>query len=1077
MIRGLVTASVRSRGVIAALTVLVLGLAGFQLTRMPVDTLPEFSATTVEVRTEALGLSAYEVEQLITAPMEQNLLNGVAYLDHVSSRSLPGLSVVEMTFEDGTDPLDARQVVQERLTEAHKALPNVSDAPQMLQPLSTSSRVMMVGLRSDEVQMIDLSVLARWTIRPALLGVPGVANVAIWGQRDRQLQVLVDPQRLDAADVTVDQVIASTGNALWASPLTFLEAAAPGRGGFIETPTQRIGIQHVNPIITAQDLSQITIESRPGQPAPAEPLLLGDIAEVIEHHQPLIGDGLVDDGTGLVLVIEKFPGANTLDVTGGIEKELGKLAPGLTGVEVQTSLYRPAAYISAAHRNLTGLLFGGIALGLVALAALRRSWQTPLVAMISIATSLALTVIALHWLGHGINLMIIAGVVLAAPFSIADVVGARAATRHGSPATGGSARSTVIEHIQNATADFCGPLGYATAAALLMVVPLFVLTGEADAFFPVIATAFGAMLVSSTIVGLTVVPAMSALLVRKTTTSDRSEPLLVSRYRRVLGASLGRPWRVIGGVVAAGAISIVGLALTHSNDSLVPALADSNLLVRWDGPAGTSLAEMNRIASRAGAELRAIDGVGSVGAHTGRAILADDTGGANTGEFWIRLDSDADYANTVSRVRSVLNGYPGIAKGLTDYSSDRIADVTGGDGSDLTIRVSGNDHEVMQAKAAEVVGKVGAIDGVGSAVAEIIEVEPTIEVVVDLAAAERAQIKPGDVRRAAATYIQGLEVGSVFIEQKVFQVVVQGVPEIRENLTDMKNLLIDTQGSGLVPLAQLADITIAPNPTAIRHEAVVRSLDIQVRFDGDSGDAVHDIEAALASIDFPLEHRATILGSRDAQRDARNRFSFVVIGAALAAFLILQAAVKSWRLAVAMSLAIPSAVSGGVIAALLAGGTLSIGSIVGLMGVSALTTRFVVLLVRSYQHPDPDHPVEAHPPATLETVMAGAAQRFAPVLVTTVVSVVMLLPLLFAGSRAGTEVVHPMVVVLTGGLIAAGLFTTIAAPVLYFRFAPWRELYPMPDAHREPPEPAEDRSKPKRQRTQTVESATEVANA
>src|SRR3712207_4590064 len=252
MMRWIVGSSLRLRHLVLifAVVLMVYGIA--QLRSMPVDIYPEFNPPLVEVQTEALGLSADEVEALITTPMEADLLNGVAWLDQIYSESVTGLSRILLVFEPGTDPIAARQMVQERLTQAH-ALPNVSKPPVMLQPLSSSSRVMMVGLSSSNLTPIELGVLARWNIKPRLMGVPGVANVAIWGQRERQLQVQVDPQRLNAAGVTLQDVIETAGNALWFSPLTFLDASTPGTGGFIDTPNQRLTVQHILPIRTAED--------------------------------------------------------------------------------------------------------------------------------------------------------------------------------------------------------------------------------------------------------------------------------------------------------------------------------------------------------------------------------------------------------------------------------------------------------------------------------------------------------------------------------------------------------------------------------------------------------------------------------------------------------------------------------------------------------------------------------------------------------------------------------------------------------------------------------------------------------
>src|SRR5689334_12354517 len=323
--RSIIGASLKSRLLVVALAAALLVVGIIQLRTMPVDILPEFTPPYVEVQTEALGLSAEEVEQLITVPLEQDLLNGVPWLKSIASKSAPGLSSILMTFDPGTDLVRARQMVTERMAQAF-ALPHVSKPPTMLQPLSSTGRVMMVGLSSKDVSLIQMGVLARWTIAPRLMGVPGVANVAIWGQRDRQLQVQVDPQRLKDQKVSLLQVLETTGNALWVSSLSFVEASTPGTGGFIDTAQQRLGIRHISPITTAEGLAQVPIEETS--------LHLGDVATVVEDHQPLIGDALTNNGPSILLVVEKFPGANTLEVTQGVEEALAAMQPGLTGVTI-----------------------------------------------------------------------------------------------------------------------------------------------------------------------------------------------------------------------------------------------------------------------------------------------------------------------------------------------------------------------------------------------------------------------------------------------------------------------------------------------------------------------------------------------------------------------------------------------------------------------------------------------------------------------------------------------------------------------------------------------------------------------
>src|SRR6476469_3963983 len=419
------------------------GILAFGLTTLPgmaVDAFPEFAPPQVEIQTEALGLSAAEVEQLITSPMEADLLNGVAWVEAIHSKSVPGLSSIQMVFKRGTDLFRARQLVSERLTQA-RALPNVSAAPVLMQPLSSTSRVMMIRPTA-----IDMSVLARWTMKPGLLAVPGVANVAIWGQRDQQLQVLVDPAQLEAKGVTLDEIIKTTGNSVWVSPLSYLEASTPGTGGFFETGHQRIGVQNVLPITTPEELGQVPVQG------PAGNLLLKDVATVATDHQPLIGDALLSNEAELLLVIEKFPETNTMDVTRGVDEVLRELQPGLPGVVIDTSVYRQASFIDEEVGTLGVAALVALLLIVALFGAFFRSWRTALISLITIPVSLTAAALVLDLRGTGMNTMVLAGMVLALAVIVGDVAedltgiararNAEAGSPHGSAEAGADAAGT-----------------------------------------------------------------------------------------------------------------------------------------------------------------------------------------------------------------------------------------------------------------------------------------------------------------------------------------------------------------------------------------------------------------------------------------------------------------------------------------------------------------------------------------------------------------------------------------------------------------------------------------------------------
>ena len=414
MMSAIVRWTLQFRLLVLAVAAGILALGLTNLPSMSVDAFPEFAPPQVEIQTEALGLSAAEVEQLVTSPMEADLLNGVAWVEAIRSKSVPGLSSIQMVFKPGTDLFRARQLVSERLTQA-RALPNVSAAPVLMQPLSSTSRVMMIRLTSKDMSAIDMSVLARWTMKPGLLAVPGVANVAIWGLRDQQLQVLVDPAQLEAKGVTLDEVIKTTGNSVWVSPLSYLEASTPGTGGFFETGHQRIGVQHVLPITTPEDLGEVPIQGAAGN------LLLKDVATVATDHQPLIGDALLSNEAELLLVIEKFPETNTMDVTRGVDEVLRELQPGLPGIAIDTSVYRQASFIDEEVGTLGAALLVTLLLIVGMFGAFFRSWRTALISLITIPVSLTAAALVLDWRGTGMNTMVMAGLVLALAVIVGDV--------------------------------------------------------------------------------------------------------------------------------------------------------------------------------------------------------------------------------------------------------------------------------------------------------------------------------------------------------------------------------------------------------------------------------------------------------------------------------------------------------------------------------------------------------------------------------------------------------------------------------------------------------------------------------
>lgn len=1025
--RQIIEWSMQARVLIVVLAAALVFFGARQVNDAKVDTLPEFEPTIVEVQTEALGLSAAEVEQLITVPLEADLLAGVAWLDVIRSESYPGLSKATLIFEPGTDVMRARQVVQERLTQAAVGLPQVSKAPSMLQPTSSTSRVMMVALTSDELSLIDQSVIARWVIKPRLLGVEGVANVSVYGNREQQLQVQADPQKLQEHGVTLDDVLATTGNALWVSPLTFLEASTPGTGGFIETPQQRLGVQHVQPLSTPEELAQVPIEGHPN-------VKLSDVATIVTDHQPLIGDAVLKDGQpGLLLVIEKFPGVSTTELTADIEDALAVLQPGLSGMQVDTTVYRPATSIENSIDDLT--VAAGVAFVLIAvvLAAFFFGWRAALISAVSIPASLLVAVSLLGLTGESFNIIIVAGLVMALVVIVDEAIididnFLRRRRQIQAEGTAEAGDVSIVEAFHQMRA----PMMTAMLIIFLSVMPLFFLNGVAGEFHPPMATAYilavgGAMLVS-----LTLTPALAMFLLASAPV--REDPPLVAFVKRVYGTALSwfaqtRGVALIGALLVA-AIGLVALTQL-SEHSVLPDLKQREVLIRYDGAPGTSEGEMSRVVNAATQELQGVSGVETVGAHVGRAITSDQVADVHSGEIWVTIDSGADYDSTASAIEEIVNGYPGLSSSVGSYANERVNADLAGSGRDITARVYGENQTTLVEKSGEVLAAMSAIDGVKDARIEAPAEQPALEVEVDLEAAEQYGLRPGDVRRSAATLLAGLGVGNLFEEQKVFDVVVWSTPDTRANLSAIRDLAIDTPDGGQVHLDDVADVRIAPNLAVVNRDQVSRYIDVTADVDGRGQGAVkNDIEEALDGISFPQEHRVEVIDN-EGRRIEENQGMALGIGAAIMIFLLLQLAFGSWRLAGLVFVLVPGALAGGAVAAVLDGGELTIGHYAGFLALLAISVRSGLALISGLQA----RAEQQGEKLDVTGVLSGAQDRVAPVLTTAAATAVGLLPFLFITNAFGHDIVAPMAIVIVGGLVTSLAVNLFILPALYLQLA------------------------------------------
>jgi Cu/Ag efflux pump CusA len=1017
----MVHSSLRFARLVAALAVGVLAVGVVQLSHASVDVYPEFRQTTVEVQAEALGLSAVEVEQLITVPLEQDLLNGVPWVERITSKSIAGLSSVELVFEEGTDLYQARQVVEERMTQAH-ALPGVGTPPVVVQPQSSVNRAAMIALSSSSVSPVEMSVLARWQVKPRLLGIPGVANVSVWGQRDRQLQVQVDPAQLAAKDVTLTRLIETTGNALWVSSLSFVEASTPGTGGFVETPNQRVGVQHVSPITSADELADVVISGD------KKAQRIGEVAQVVEDHQPLIGDAAVDAEPTIMIVVDKFPDANPAQVAEDLDAAMASMAAGLPGITVDTGIYRPDEYLASGLRNLGVVGALGLLLAIAVVALLFASLRVALITLVVLPLPAAAGLLVLYLGGATFTSMTVVGLAAAVTVLVDDVV----TKIDGLHRETGGEPSSASDRVAASMLATRMPLAFATAATVFGVAPLLFASGVLGDFTGPAALTYLAAVLASAVVALTVTPALTLLLLRRVD-SSRQSPARRWSLAAYDAVHLGSVSRRGVGLAAAGALALGLVALAPqlaSDSSVLPTAQDGNLRVQLQTAPGTSLSEMNRVTQLLSQEIGALDSVSQVGTQVGRALTSDQVVDVNSAELWVRVAPGSNQAQTATAVEEIATGYAGVSVEVGGYPEERLAAATAPPPADLVVRVYGDDFATLQQTAEEVSSSIASVRGVVDPQVEIQSAQPVVHVEVDLDRASEWGIKPGDVRREAATLVSGLPVGSLYEEQKVFDVVVWGGPALRHSPEGLSALPITAPNGQLVPLGEIADVAVAPVPTIVQHEAVRRYVDVLASVPSRNlSDVEEEVTGRLRGLALPLEYRTEVIAAPDAAGPSTSWWLVAGLAAALGIFLLYQAATNSWRTAVLLFLAVPVAGVGAVLVAPLVGGIRTAGALAGLAGVLVLAMRqSLVLLDQAGADAGSGSGREM-----AEAVVAAARERVFPVVATCLAVAVALVPAAVTNSN-GLEMLHPAAVVTIGGLVTAALVTLVLVPALHVAF-------------------------------------------
>ncbi len=1016
MLRWLISFSLRHAIVVCVLTVIGTVAGARALQSVPFDVFPEFAPPLIEVQTEAPGLSALEVESFVSVPLE-SALTGVPEVATIRSKSVLGLSSVVLILNSDANLMEARQLVQERLARVSGGLPTVAHTPVLLSPLSSLSRALKIGMTSKTLSQMDMTTVALWTIRPRLMAVPGVANVAVWGQRDRQLQVLVDPDRLSAASVTLADVISAAR-----------DGVATDTGGFVDTPNQRFAISHRNGVTSAADLSRIVV--RPG----AGPrVTLGDVAVVTEGFPPPIGDAIINNVPGLLLIVEKQLGANTLEVTRGVEAALVALKPALGDIAVDPTIFRPATFIEMSLSNLNRALIFGCVLVVLVLIAFLADWRTALISSVAIPLSLLGAAWFLRYQGGTFDTMVLAGLVIALGEVVDDaIIGVENIVRRLRLNREAAVAQPVLSVVLDASIEVRSAVVFGTLIVIAVFLPVFTLQGLSGAFFRPLAQAYVFAILASLLVALTVTPAMALLLLTRGKDASR-EPRLVTGlkglYRRALARLIARP--AVAGVTLVSLLAGTMAAAPLLGEELLPNFREYDFLMHWVEKPGSSVEASTRITQRASEELMAIPGVRNFGSHIGRAEVADEVVGPNFTELWISLDPSVDYDATVATVQSVVDGYPGLKRDLLTYLRERIKEVLTGASATVVVRIFGPDIERLQANAAQV---KKALDGIPGAVdiqlqSQVLVPQIEVQFLPDFAATYG--LTAGDVRRAVTTLVQGMRVGEIYDDQRVFGVVVRGIPELRHSPEAIRALRIPTPGGTHIPLSAVARVTIAPALSEVTREGGSRKLDVTCNVRGrDLGSVARDIEARLAGLALGEGYHAEVLGEY-AVRQASSRRLLLMSGLTFVLiFLILMIDFGEPRLATLVFVTLPFALVGAIAAAFMSTGILSLGSLVGLVTVIGIAARNGIMMVSHFRHLESVEQM----PFGADLVMRGAEERLAPILMTALATGLALLPIAFGGDKAGQEIEHPLAVVILGGLVTSTILNLFLLPPLYLRY-------------------------------------------
>lgn len=1020
MLSAIVRFSLRFRGIVIALACALLGYGLYALTQARYDVFPEFAPPEVVIQTEAPGLAPEQVEVLVTQPIE-NAIVGVSGIDSLRSGSVQGLSVITVVFRPSSDIYLDRQVVGERLSTLAGRLPTGIHTPVMTPLTSSTSIVMAIGLTWPGHPLMDLTTVADWTVKQRLLAVPGVAKIAIYGEEPRQIQLQFIPEKLIQFGLTVDDVIAAAR-----------EATGIRGSGFVDTPNQRIVIQTEGQSITADQLSKAVLFHRNGAN-----VTLGDIGHVVDAPAPPIGAASIRGQRGLMLMVSSQYGANTLEVTRGLDQGLAELGPALSrqGIIMYPDVFRPADFIETALHNVRSSLLIGAALIVVVLFLFLFNLRTAAISCTAIPLSLLAAVIVLEKLGFSLNTMTLGGLAIAIGEVVDDaVIDVENIYRRLRENRASESPRPVFRVVFDASIEVRSAVVYATFAVILVFFPVLTMSGLAGRIFAPLGTAYILAILASLGVALTVTPALCFPLLGNRELPPQEPPVVhwsKAGYRKLLLEVEQSPRLVI---VAVTVVIILGVAiLPFLEGSFLPTLQEGNLTVHMTAVPGTSIGTSLRLGDQVTQALLKIPGVRSVAQRVGRAELGDDTSGTHSSEFEVSFKAlNGSQANAArDKIRAALSQFAGATFSANSFLTERINETLSGFTGGIVVNVFGNNLDQLDHEAQEIAHSLSRIKG---ATGVQLQSPPGMpQVVVRLRKDELARwgfdaVHVVDVVRTA---FGGDIVGQVYEGNRVFGVSVILAPSARDSVEEIGALPLRGPDGNYVPLRQLADIYETSGRYIILHEGARRVQTVTCNVEGrDPTSFVAEAKSRISKLSFPPGTYVEFAGTAAAQAQSRRDLLAYSLLAGLGIVLLLSVIMGNHRNLLLVLANLPFALVGGILAVVISGGTLSLGSLVGFVTLFGITLRNSIMMISHYEHLVDKEGMNWG----LETALRGASERLAPILMTALVTGLGLLPLAIGSGDPGREIEGPMAIVILGGLLTSTALNLLVLPTLALRY-------------------------------------------